>query len=179
MSPTVLTLRFEWHMLSVASEDIKTSCKNMPKKKLNKDEKRWLSSPKLDGVSWVYANDWWDYVLTGVVMYQGKRYYAYCGDENHYGERKNRKWWRRYVVVDMTDEAWAEEDERHSFFKDKVGSHFDFVECPKTGRQVRNHAGLKNQKTWQEFYDRYPSNETEKVDPKTFPVVGWFEVQGR
>lgn len=121
----------------------------------------------------MYANDWWDYFLSGVVTYNGKRYYAYCGDEN-YDRRK--KWWRRYVLVDLTEEAWADEDERHAFFVEKVGSHFEFVDHQ--GRQVRNHEGLKNNKTWQEFYDRYPPH-AERLDYTQFPVVGWFEIQGR
>lgn len=141
------------------------------KPKRPKEEKRWLSLPKLEGVLWIWADGWWDYVLSGVCEHDGKRYYAVCVDENY---DKRFKWFRRYLVVDLPEDVWAEENARHEFFVEKVGSHFEFDK----DKQVRKRDELKNSRTWMEFYERYPcptSMGGEVRDYKQYTHVGWFE----
>lgn len=139
---------------------------------MSKEEKRWLSLPKLESVRWIWADNWWDWVLSGVVEYQGKRYYAVCVDENY---NEQRKWFRRYLMVDLPEDVWKEEIERHDFFVEKVGSHFDFDVESQCRKGPEKH--LKHDRTWHEFYERYPSPTQggEERDYKQYPHVGWFE----
>lgn len=142
----------------------------MPAKQHQSGTKRWLSLPKLDGVRWVWADDWWDWILSGVCEYQGKRYYAVCVDENR---KRRQAWYRRFLMVDLPEEIWHEENERHAFFVEKVGSHFDF---DAEGRR-RISEGLKPEHICREFYERYPPPYAggEQRDYKQYPWVGWFE----
>jgi hypothetical protein len=110
-------------------------------------------------------------VLEGVCLHEGKRYYAFCVDENY---KKNYQWWRRYLVVDLPPEVWKEEDERHAFFVEKVGDHFEFdIE-----KQCRKNTQLKPYNLHSEFYEKYPPGEQPSPADKfrKYPIVGWFEV---
>lgn len=144
--------------------------KTKPEKKpaRPKEPKPWLGTPKLEGVRWLWADNWYDWVITGACEYEGKRYYGVCVDENY---NKRYKWYRRYILVDLPEEIWKEELERHAFFVEKVGSHFEFdVE-----RQCRKgHDHLKPSGTWQEFYDKYPPHQKDR-NYKEYPSLGWFE----
>lgn len=137
------------------------------KEKAPREPKPWLMLKKLEGVKWIWADGWWDGVLTGVVEHAGKRYYAFNVDQNY---DKRYKWYRRFLVVDLPEEVWKEELERHAFFVEKVGAHFEYdVE-----KQVRKgQEFLKDSKTWDEFYAKYPCDQ--KTDYKQFPEIGWFE----
>jgi hypothetical protein len=138
------------------------------KKTSRPGNKRWLSLEKLESVRWLWADNWYDWVISGACEYEGKRYYGVCVDENH---DKRKKWYRRYLLVDLPEDVWREELEKHAFFVEKVGSHFEFdVE-----RQVRKgHSELKDSRTWHEFYERY-SDKGEQRNYKEYPPVGWFE----
>ena len=59
---------------------------------------------KLENVKWLYATDWYDYVLSGVVLYEDKKYYAFLNEENENYEEDG--WWRKYLVVDPSQEFW-------------------------------------------------------------------------
>lgn len=120
---------------------------------------------KLEGVKWIYANDWYDWVLSGACEYQGKRYYAYMIDESR---DKKKKWYRKYLIVDLPEDIWKEELEKHAFFVEKVGNHFDF-----DGDQRVGSSGQKHSDTWKEFYDKYPPHVD--MDYSNYPYVGWFE----
>lgn len=130
------------------------------------DEAKILATPKIDAacIRWLWANDWYDYILSGVCEYQGKRYYGQYFDED--GKRN-----RRFALIDLPEEKWKEENERHQFFVEKVGSHFDFTEDENNHRV--GHSGLKPAHSHHEFYDRYPPRQ--ERDYFQFPVVGWFE----
>ena len=125
--------------------------------------------PKLEGVRWLYADNWYDWVLSGACEYQGKKYYGICFDESH---DENSSWYRRYYLVDLSKEVWQYEEERHAFFVEKVGSHFEF----NIERQSRKGSDyLKPSQNWHEFYEKYPTSDRTNDYAKKFNVVGWFE----
>jgi len=108
-------------------------------------------SPKLEDVTWIWANDWWDGVLAGVVEWHGKRYYADHLEENE----ENNSWYRRFVVIDLPEDVWKEEIEKHNLFVEKVGSHFDYKDGKRCGE-------VKPQAMWNEYYDKYPPHNRER-----------------
>lgn len=131
---------------------------------MNFDKTKILSTPKIDAaaIRWLWANDWYDWILSGVCEYQGKKYYGWCFNES---EKRTRL----FAVIDLPPEEWAKEIERHELFVEKVGDHFDFREDG-AGRKC---TGVKPEKSWEEYYDRYPPHQDK--DYSQYPVVGWFE----
>ncbi len=128
------------------------------------DAEKILATPKIDiaAIRWLWANNWYDGILSGVCEYQDKRYYGQC-----FGEDDERN--RRFALIDLPETEWKEETERHEFFVEKVGDHNDFRE----DGEGRKGAGIKPESSWKEFYDRYPPYQ--ERDYFRFPVVGWFE----
>lgn len=115
----------------------------------------------LQGVEWVYANSWWDGPISGVVKYEGNRYYAQMVSENC----KRR---RRYEVRHLPPDAWAQEDAKHVLFREKVGTHMEYANGKRCGV-------VAPERTWHEFYE---SDLAKTVDPGAIaglPVIGWFE----
>jgi hypothetical protein len=131
--------------------------------------KHLLDLPKMGNIRRIWTDQWYDGMLSGVVEYQGQRYYAVCVDENDLNDLAG-SWWRRYLVVDLPADVWETEQQRHDFFVEKVGSHFEFEA---DGSRLKSRDNMKPSATWHEFYERYPPCESR--DYKQYPHVGWFE----
>lgn len=129
----------------------------------------------LEEITFVYANDWYDYFLSGVIEYRGKRYYADCFDEVY---EKNTRY-RKYKVYDLGEAQWAEEDKKHETFVKYVGTHFCFTKDSKGAayRSQDNSFSAAKYPDYMKFYEEYTSEKySELVERiRESPVFGWFQ----
>lgn len=105
-----------------------------------------------------YINGYYDGMLSGVLEWEGKRYYFDIVDENNSDNINDADWYRKFGLYEMTPEEWATEDHTHAEFVKYVGSHYVINEDGK-----RDHSGLKPQSEWRKFYDQ----ELRHVSPAT------------
>jgi hypothetical protein len=128
----------------------------------------------LEEITFVYANDWYDYFLSGVIEYKGKRYYADCFDEIYTDKQRYRK----FKVYDLGEALWAEEDKKHETFVKYVGTHFCFTEDSKgKARRDKNNSFIAaKHPDYMKFYEEYTSDKYSELINKIreSPVFGWF-----
>jgi hypothetical protein len=115
-------------------------------------------------IRYLWHSAFWDHAQSGVLLYNGERCWFQMIDES-----EGNDWFRRFLVVRLTDEQMRDECYWHELFREKVGTHTDYDESGK--RQVGE---LKPQEMWHEFYDAYESRQP--LDLSRNQVVGWFEV---
>lgn len=99
----------------------------------------------------LFVVDMYDGMLGGVCKYKNKEYYFSCIEENDgsYGE-----WYRRFALLELTEEQIGKEHECDRRFETDVKQH--------------SHDSQEFKKFYEDFgnYDRsYPDSE----------VIGWFE----
>jgi hypothetical protein len=79
-----------------------------------------------------------------------------------------RDYYRRFLIVELSDEQLREKEYWHNLFREKVGTHTDFEVQGKTLEEK-----LKPKETWDEFYRPY--QQRKEVDLSDNLVIGWFE----
>lgn len=114
-------------------------------------------------IQWLWANDWWDGILAGMCEYNGQKYYAQCFDEN---DNEKTDWYRKFKLINLPEDVLKKEIEKHNFFVEKVGDHFEFQD------NKRKNTPLKPQHLHKEFYEKYPPRPD---NYEQYPVVGWFK----
>jgi hypothetical protein len=108
-----------------------------------------------------------------VAEWKGKRYYFHMVDEVEPGEEdEESSWYRRYGLYELTEEEWAEEDERHDSVVRHVGTHYDY-----RSDGTRNHGGVQPRESWAGHYERYPHPRSWIGAPTevTRPAIHTFE----
>lgn len=92
----------------------------------------------------------------GLVEYEGRVYwFQMCHDYDSY----DQPYYRRFLVVKLTDEQLAEEQYWHDLFLEKIGTY-------DTG-------GLKPKQSWSEYY--VPYRKRVPPDLSNNEVLGWWE----
>ena len=116
----------------------------------------YRSLPKLPKtfVRLLWHSDYWDGPLSGLLEYEGKKYwYAKC-DENDADE----SWYRRFLTIELSEEQIAEEEHWHKLFQQHVrpGPH-----------------KLRPKEEWRLFYEPYKARTPRDLEGNQ--VIGWFE----
>src|ERR1700722_11892810 len=95
----------------------------------------------------LYANDYWDGPLEGLLLWNKQEYYFICyNDPTHEHEVE-----RRYVIIEMTEEQASEEKYYHQLFINHVGNHFEYNNL---GKQNLTPV-TKSKEEQQKFYSEY------------------------
>jgi len=123
-----------------------------------------LSRIDRSSVRFLWHSSYWDDPQSGVLLHGGERCWFQVIEEN-----EGNEWFRRFLVVRLTDEQLREETSWHELFREKVGTHTDYDEEEK--RQV---GALRPKETHHEFYDAYKDRQPWDLSDNT--VLGWFEV---
>ncbi len=73
--------------------------------------------------SYAWISDYYDGALSGMLLFECKYYWfeMICENENW----KKGDWYRRYAVVELTDEQLKKEWGVHKDFQRYVGTHYD------------------------------------------------------
>lgn len=90
------------------------------------------------GILWV--KDFYDWPISGVANFEGKRIFFKCTEEDDNGERI-------FGIYDIPD--WTEMDQKHVDFCKYVGEHWNYVDG-KRGTHI-----LRPQSEHHKFYDKY------------------------
>jgi hypothetical protein len=132
------------------------------------DPEGYRRTPQIacDQVRLLWHVDFWDGPRSGMLVYLGEECWFQVVAES---EEDASDWYRRFVVLRLTQEQHAEECRWHELFRAKVGVHTDYDE-----QQRRPTKGFVwPRENWDEFYEPY-RNRT----PRDFSgneVLGWFE----
>jgi hypothetical protein len=119
-----------------------------------KDGYRMLPQIPSASVRFLWHSAYCDGPLDGLLELQGKKYWYTKCDENDTDEG----WYRRFLIVEVTEEQLAEEERWQKLFQQHVR--------PGPGK-------LRPKQEWGLFYDQYKARE-----PRDFgrnQVIGWFE----
>ncbi|MCU0240192.1 MAG: hypothetical protein MUC29_12185, partial [Pyrinomonadaceae bacterium] len=97
-------------------------------KKLLISPENLIELPKIEKneIRLLWADDWFDGVINGVLLYQNKKCRFEMIEENNDDNTQN--FYRRYLIIELTERQLQEEEYWHKLFVENVGSHFDFDE---------------------------------------------------
>lgn len=109
---------------------------------------------------WAY----YDGPLSGACLWRGARYWFVCVDDG--GDN------RTFHLVELTDEEWAFEDNKHAAFRKFVGTHTDYDEA--TQRQTLG--ALKPESERKKFYEAYPRGKADTHLRRDRPAVARYTV---
>ena len=73
-----------------------------------------------------------------------------CENDN----TESEDYYRRYLVIKLTDKQLEQEEYWHNLFQEKVGTHNDFDD-----NGIRHTRNIKLRELHQEFYDAYQKSE--------------------
>lgn len=105
-------------------------------------------------VEWLWADDWYDGPISGVVAVDADRRYAvWAGEDGRH---------RIFQLYRLSPEVLAAETERQDYFCQHVGRHFDFRTEDQSTRPAEGHA---------RYYERYPAGEHRRPEGT---ADGWF-----
>jgi hypothetical protein len=102
-----------------------------------------LPQVDLNAIRLLWHSDYWDGALTGLLLYEERKYWF----ENYDDVESTR---RRYLIIEISDEHLKEAEYWHELFREKVGTHTDYDE-----NRHRNIGALKPKATWNEFYEPF------------------------
>ncbi|HYE73590.1 MAG TPA: hypothetical protein VEF04_09665, partial [Blastocatellia bacterium] len=102
----------------------------------------------------------------GMLRYQNKKYWFQVFSESE--DPDVRDYYRRFCIVQLTDEQLKAEEYWHAHFKEKVGSHTDGGGINKKALEH-----LKSKEEQAEFYEAYKHRQPR--DLLNNMVIGWFE----
>jgi hypothetical protein len=121
--------------------------------------------PKVDRKDFriLWDVSYWDGPRTGILSYQGEKYWFQVFDETD-----DNVIFRRLLILELSDEQLREEEHWHDLFRQKVGTHTDYDEAGK-----RQSGILHPKEVWHEFYDLYRYRLP--LDLTNNRIIGWFE----
>lgn len=120
-------------------------------------------------VKFLWHNDWWDGPLAGICECKNNKYWYMLHHENY---KKGAKYWRRFVVLELTPEQLTEEEKWHQLFVENVGAHFT---CDENGQRKRGE--LRPYHLHHEFYDEFNKVKDDlRVGYDKNSVVGYFDL---
>lgn len=120
---------------------------------------------------------WYDGPLTGVIAYKNKPHWFQILDQDNeefrtYTDEQGVEWldwYRRYLLLELSEGQYQEELYWHNLFRGKVGTYWDYDE---EGNRKRG-GSFKPREMHSEYYDAVKNKK-----PRDFTkniVVGWFE----
>ncbi len=127
-------------------------------------EKNYLQLPRIEraDVKLLWADGYWDGPLSGVLLYQGREYWFQMILDLVDDEFVD---YRKYAIVELTDDQLGEEEYWHNLFREMVADYSD--ENGHLG------TGVKPQETWDTYYEARA--EAKPREYSTNPVIGWFQ----
>src|SRR5262245_51968463 len=86
----------------------------------------YLSAAQIDraDLRFLWHSDFWDGPRSGMLVYRGEECWFEVIDES---EGDDADWYRRFAVLRLSKEQHAEEVRWHQLFREKVGTHTDYV----------------------------------------------------
>lgn len=102
----------------------------------------------------LWAQDFWDGPRSGMLSWRGGEYWFEVIEESTDPDLKS--WYRRFAIVQLTDEQHAEHARRHALFVEKVDG----------GRQPRE--------IWDQYYS--VAKTWPRIGLATNHVVAWFQI---
>lgn len=119
---------------------------------------------------------WYDGPLSGVIAYKNKPYWfeiVIQDDEfRTYTDEDGvewREWYRRYLLLELSEEQYQEELYWNSLLREKVGAYWDYDE---DGNRKRD-GSFKPREMHSEFYDAAKHRKPRDFTNNT--IAGWFE----
>jgi hypothetical protein len=116
----------------------------------------YLNLPQLNRseVNVLWADDFWDGYLSGLLEYHsGKYWFQMCKDF----DSDDQLFYRRFLVIELSEEQLAEEQFWEDLFQEKVGIY----------------PNKQPEEMWHEFYEPYKNRKPRDLSNNS--VIGWFE----
>jgi hypothetical protein len=132
-----------------------------------KEEFMQLEQIDFLAIHWLWAQEYWDGPLSGMVLFDGKKYWAKVFDDS---DPDSPDSYRRFVLIILSEAQIAEEEAWHELFRQKVGGRMDFRE---DGRLDLD-AVLHPKELQEEFYEQYKHRMP--LDLSQNHCLGWFEI---
>lgn len=127
--------------MSYYKKELKSSIERVPK----------------SSVRMLWHHDYWDGPISGACLFNNDRLWYTCYDEG-YGE----DWYRKFVLLRLSDEKWKEIDFSHGMFQDYVGTHTDYDENGK--RTIGADLKPRIEPNHNKFYSWFKENPLENID---------------
>src|SRR6266704_872833 len=92
------------------------------------EQDSYLQLPRIDRseITLLWASDWWDGPKSGLLRYEGTKYwFELCSESD---DPQFADYYRRFLIIQLSDEQMEEEEYWHELFREKVGHHTDFDE---------------------------------------------------
>ena len=128
----------------------------------------YRSLPELDRtrLEFLWYSDFWDGPKNGLLVFDGCKYWFEMFEESADPDFKD--FYRRFLVLEITQAQLEEEERWHTLFQEKVGYHTTY------GRNEREEvARLKPPNVQQEFYDQYKRRIPRDINRNR--AIAWFE----
>jgi len=154
-------------------------------KNTKEEDNTYQSTSQIDRslISILWHEDYYDGYLSGMCLYRGKMHYfkgvdegevVYFKDEEGFDEidkDRSDKWWRRFVLFELTDLEVVEATRRHDLFRKHVGTHTDYDSDSPQRREIgKTHP----QSEWNLYYDQ-AKEWGPLFDQANRNSIGWFE----
>ena len=101
-----------------------------------------------------------------MLLYQDEKYWFEIVAESD--DPDFQDYYRRFLIIELSDQQLQEEEYWHELFREKVGNHTDYEL-----QGIPHKEKLKPKDIWDEFYEPY-QRRTE-IDLSNNVVVGWYE----
>lgn len=108
--------------------------------------------------------DFYDGPISGMLLFNGRRCWFQMVAEN---EEPNG-WYRRFLIVALSEEQIATEERWHELFREHVGHHTDY-----DAEGHRNSGTTRPREEWDHFYRPY--GQREPLDLSRNDVLAYLE----
>lgn len=112
----------------------------------------------------IWVSGYWDGAISGMIEYKNELLWFEMIQENE--EWKEGEWYRRFAILELSNDQIEKELKVHEDFQRYVGTHFD-------GKQLKTPPEFEEGKM-NEFYNKH----SEYVKSRPFEnneVIGWME----
>jgi hypothetical protein len=115
--------------------------------------------PKIESSNYrlLWFDDFYDGDINGILLYQNKKYWYQIYSESD--DEEYSDYYRRYIIIELTELQISEEEYWHTLFQEKVGYP----------------VATQPQEMWSEFYE--PNKSRKHRDFSKNIVIGWFETK--
>ena len=117
--------------------------------------------PKIEGSGYklLWFSDYYDGEINGMLLYKDRKYWYQIYSESE--DEDYSDYYRRYIIIELTELEVAEEEYWYKLFQEKVG--YPIATQP--------------QEMWSEFYEPYKNRKPQDISKNR--VIGWFETNIR
>lgn len=121
-------------------------------------------------IEWIYAPDWYDGPISGVIEYYGIKLWAQWTDSDAPNALGGQS--RIYSLYMLDEEDWAREYEQHKCFVENVGNHWEFA-----GEYYGVPHTMAPKELNKNYYNKYPPESMKHfIDfNKYFPIAYFKE----